>query len=611
MAARIYDALVTTLGATIRRQTLRRHWPFGVVLVAGLALRVAAMLAYRPALVYIDTVRYLGGDQHGLDPLGYSYLLLRPVLLAGGGLAGVAAVQHALGVAMAVSMYALAIRLGLSRWLAVIASAPVLLDAYQVQAEQMIMPDVLFESLIVAAVAVLLRRPDPGLARLAGGSALLGASASVRQVGEVLVLPLLGFTLAATRGWRQRAVRAAVTTAVFALPVVGYMALSAAVLGNGFRLSNMDDAYLYGRVAHAADCAALHVPAYERPLCPSPATAATLGVDGLATNPRSEVFSYRPPAGLTRGQAALRFDEAVLTQQPLRVAGDVASDAIKVFALTRNTTHPDPPVSRWQFQLRYPVYYGVDYSVRGGGVGTRGGGVGTPGGGVGERGGGVGTRGGGVGTRGGGVGTRGGGVGTRGGGVGTRGGGTGALGGGTGALGGVSGFRPQVVVPLADVLRAYQLHGGFTPGPLLLVLLLLGTGGCLSLRRHRRLGLGCVLATGLAVAAVLGADLYEFSWRYQLPALVTLPLAGALGAVWFFGVVRRGLLPLSSRAIRLAVTRWSEGQGRMIRWTLTRLSPPTRRSARSRAASSTATNGSGCDATTSSDATVRAERTPS
>jgi hypothetical protein len=29
---------------------------------------------------------------------------------------------------------------------------------------------------------------------------------------------------------------------------------------------------------------------------------------------------------------------------------------------------------------------------------------------------------------------------------------------------------------------------------------------------------------------MLGADLYEFSWRYQLPALITLPIAGALGA---------------------------------------------------------------------------------
>jgi hypothetical protein len=42
--------------------------------------------------------------------------------------------------------------------------------------------------------------------------------------------------------------------------------------------------------------------------------------------------------------------------------------------------------------------------------------------------------------------------------------------------------------------------------------------------------LACLLVTGSAVAVLLGADLYEFSWRYQLPALVTLPIAGALGA---------------------------------------------------------------------------------
>ena len=67
-----------------RRAIARRHWPFGALLAGGLALRAGAWIAYRPALVYIDSPRYLGSDQHGLDPLGYRYLLLRPVLLAGG-----------------------------------------------------------------------------------------------------------------------------------------------------------------------------------------------------------------------------------------------------------------------------------------------------------------------------------------------------------------------------------------------------------------------------------------------------------------------------------------------------------------------------------------------
>jgi hypothetical protein len=37
---------------------------------------------------------------------------------------------------------------------------------------------------------------------------------------------------------------------------------------------------------------------------------------------------------------------------------------------------------------------------------------------------------------------------------------------------------------------------------------------------------------------LLGADLYEFSWRYQLPALVTLPVAGAFGVTALVGFFR-------------------------------------------------------------------------
>ena len=43
------------------------------------------------------------------------------------------------------------------------------------------------------------------------------------------------------------------------------------------------------------------------------------------------------------------------------------------------------------------------------------------------------------------------------------------------------------------------------------------------------LAAGTLLATLSAVTIVLGSDVFEFSWRYQLSALVTLPLAGVLG----------------------------------------------------------------------------------
>ena len=518
---------------------VRRHWPFAILLAGGVALRAAATIAYRPALIYIDTPRYLGGDQGGLDPLGYTYLLLRPVLGVGGGLTGVAVAQHALGLAMAAALYALAIRYGTGRWLAALAAAPVLLDAYQVQAEQTIMPDVLFEALIVAAMTLLLwprppvapdddSSPRAGLVRLACGAALLGLSATVRQVGVLLVVPLLVYALTAaapgwpSKAWRNRAVRALAALAVFAVPVIGYMAFSAGVLGTGFRLSNMNDAYLYGRLASAADCATLKVPGYARPLCPAPAIAAKLGVDGLSTDPSSAVFSYRPSEGVSRGTATRSFDQAVLTQQPLRVAKSIAGDAIKVFALTRNTNPGDPPIARWQFQEAYPVYPAADKSVLGGNDG------------------------------------------------------------------------PQVTRPLASALRGYQLHGGYTPGPLLLAFLITGAAGYVASRRpHPALARGALLATGLALTAAVGAALYEFSWRYQLPLLVTLPLAGALGAAAF---------------LRLAVTRRSAGGGTMSRCTTTRTSP---RSGPSPAALSTPTTGSGSAETRSSAVTGPGAPTPS
>ena len=47
---------------------------------------------------------------------------------------------------------------------------------------------------------------------------------------------------------------------------------------------------------------------------------------------------------------------------------------------------------------------------------------------------------------------------------------------------------------------------------------------------HTALASACLLMTTMAVAILIVSDAYEFSWRYQLPALVLLPQAGVLGA---------------------------------------------------------------------------------
>ena len=50
-----------------------------------------------------------------------------------------------------------------------------------------------------------------------------------------------------------------------------------------------------------------------------------------------------------------------------------------------------------------------------------------------------------------------------------------------------------------------------------------------AVRRRTELATPCLLVTAAAVVLLVSSDAFEFSWRYQLPAVVLLPLAGALG----------------------------------------------------------------------------------
>src|SRR6266581_3565476 len=61
----------------------RRHWMFWLLLTGGLVLRGIAQIAYEPALLFIDSKKYIFGTDFmntiwgSFDPLGYSLLILR------------------------------------------------------------------------------------------------------------------------------------------------------------------------------------------------------------------------------------------------------------------------------------------------------------------------------------------------------------------------------------------------------------------------------------------------------------------------------------------------------------------------------------------------------
>ena len=554
---------------------LRQNWLAAALVTAGLALRVLAVVSYRPVLFYVDTIRYLS-DSGGNDPVGYR-LPLRAIL-AVGNFNLLAIIQHLLGLAMAITIYLVLVRRGTKHWLAALAIAPVLLDAYQIQMEQLVLPDVWFEALIVAGIAVLLAgtppaRP-PALKAVVVGGLILGVSVTFRQVGEILILPAVAYLLAVSGGWRKLLSRTAALLVAFVVPILAYMTGSYLLVGH-FYLSHSGVTTTYGRVASAADCATLNVPPVERGLCPTRSQQA-LGPDWLEHSPRSPIRPYYAGPLSARASALVaRFNNAVLSQQPTRVLGSYLSDVGKIFALSKVTSPGVTPVSRWQFQTSYPYLSPHATPAQVLPATTR-----------------------------------------------------------------YGGGKPAVWRPGATALRDYQLGGGYTPGPLLALCALAGLAGStaaviaryreLRSRPHappsnnqpalatitnqttgtpdaepllaapapandhpasnpappdtstnnpnptdphrgtpqppgsapgkgrparhssggdvaadpaagsesgwRELALGCLLFFGCGAALLLMSDVFEFSWRYQLPALVTLPPAGAAVVA---GIVRR------------------------------------------------------------------------
>jgi hypothetical protein len=484
---------------------LRYHWLATVLIVAGAVLRVITWMAYHPAIFYIDSIKYLYRGWQGADPLGYKVPL--KILLAVGDLGTVTAVQHLVGLFIGVALYVLLIRRGINRWLAALAIAPILLDAYQLQAEATIMPDVLFEGMVVAALAILLWKPTTNWLSILVSGLILGLGATVREVGVWMIVPVVLYLLGSrylrvTRDdWYSAVLKSCVMCLAFLLPIVTYCSISYVNSGH-FRLSVKGSAA--GRMAKSADCATLKLPANIRAMCPSPSQQQH-GPDWLEHDWQSPLIRGFPVAG--RLQLVSVFDHAVERQQPLRVVGSTLEDSVRLFELSRDASIEITPISRWQFQHTF-FGYTPEFVACGSQLALK-----TP---------------------------------------------------NIGPLCGTYNKLNRIIVgiqlthsspvhevllnpsyggkfevdgPLASFLRDYQLYGGYTPGPLLLIFTLAGLLGSVIALVYRRgnpqtrnLALASLVFFVTALGLLLIADLYVFSWRYQLQALYSLPPAGVLGA---------------------------------------------------------------------------------
>lgn len=455
---------------------LRRHWLLLLLLVPAIVLRVLTWLAYRPALLYIDSFRYidnlhaLRADQ--LDPIGYD-LVLRP-LLAVGGLAWVAAAQHAGGLLIAIGVYALVLRLGGRPWVGALAAAPVLLDAYQLQIEQNVMSEVVFEAVLLGLLWVLLGRGAPGWKRAGIAGLLVGFAVLVRLIGISLALPLLVYLVVAGGAWRYWAGwrRAGAGLLGILVVVVPYSARLHSETGK-WGLTGPSGNMLYGRTAAVADCANLHLAPELQVFCPAEPRETRL-VDNYTHADLDPNWPGPLPPGADKAALAHRFAIEVLKAQPGDVAGAVLDDFAKSFAWTREQDPTDVPLDRWQFQLTYPQW--ADRSL----------------------------------------------------------------------IDLVTlqndGVVASVDEPLAAFLRDYQLNGGYVPGAVF------GIGALLGLltvfRRKRPLDAaraGALLAASSGLILLFASAVFLFSWRYQIPALVLLPVAGALGFTTLTSASRKRL----------------------------------------------------------------------
>lgn len=337
---------MTRAGPARRVILLRSHAAFLVVFTAGAVLRLLSTLAYHPALQFPDTARYLVAADtlrpDDIRPLGYSAFLR--LLYSTGTVAAVPIVQHLLGLGLVVACYAFLLRRGAPRWVAVLASAPLALDAYLVQIEEYVLAETLFLTLLLVALGALLWRGRPAYRNLVVAGLLLAAAGLTRTAGLPLIGLAVGYLIARRVGWR----RVGAFTLVCALPVIGYATYYHSAHGQ-YAVSGYSGRFLHGRVAPLADCTRLPaLTAQERVLCEStPPQSRTTGSEWYDWNRSSPAVPYRNPHG---DRVLASFARKVIEHQPLDYARLVGGDIVHYFLPGRWVTAQDACQDFWQFR---------------------------------------------------------------------------------------------------------------------------------------------------------------------------------------------------------------------------------------------------------------------
>jgi hypothetical protein len=308
---------------------------FALLLTGGFLLRVDTELGYQWQMWFNDSFTYMSDaiplHPDTTRPVGYAIFLkaLEPLH----SYAVVTILQHLMGLAVAIMVYALARhRFGAPRWIAALAALPVLADGYQIELEHLILSDVPFEFLIALATTLLLWDRKPSWQRAALIGLILGVAETVRSVALPLLPIFLLYILLARIGWK------AFFSALVAClaPVLLYCTWFYSVYGQ-FAMTESTGVFLYSRVMAFADCSKIpNLPADELSLCiTTPPAQRPISQEYIWEN--YSPLDRFPPSKFSQlpNQLGEDFAKRAILAQPLDYAQIVAYDTLRVFEWKR------------------------------------------------------------------------------------------------------------------------------------------------------------------------------------------------------------------------------------------------------------------------------------
>jgi hypothetical protein len=346
------------------RELVARHPQFSVALAVGALLRLIAMLAYPGTLWFAgDSYVYVGAalrptpDQS--KTTGYS-LFLR-ALLPFHSFTLVTGLQHLMGLGIAVMVYVLARRAGVSKIWATAATLPVLLDGFEIEDEHMVMAEALFTFLVMLALLMILwryRTPWP-IALVAG--LLVGYAVDVRSEGLPLLIVFPLFLV--WRGWRSW--RGWLVTAAMAIGCLAPVAAYAAWFhhSNGqYTLTRADGFFLWGRVSSFAECSVIKPPADELRICPSGAPSSrTAPGDYIWHAPQVHQDLPGGPVSVANDRLLRDFAFRAIEAQPFGYAESVLKGVALSVEWPRHK-YPDPGTVSYYYFHRKPQTIPANHS---------------------------------------------------------------------------------------------------------------------------------------------------------------------------------------------------------------------------------------------------------